>query len=428
MKSFQKLSVFLLIFMFISTCMYAQYPQSKEATLVESVSSAEVLIEATGLFKSNEKSERKAQKEVDEIGIAEAIKDAKKSAVYFVLLGGTDPLLSTPEEKQKFEPHVTFFFSRENISRYISWEETTMSRKVKTDGGTGIKITKRFKVNKNVLTKDLETYNILAARADLAEAIGNPFIMVIPATGKGQNPIQLLQTNPEVRHAASVIESYLTARMYDVVVPEQEANLADLAQAQQMVAGREEDYAYQLALSIGSDVYITFAGAVESSGYGTQKYSLIARAYEATTARLLGTETGYSQARQGEIMVSIEEAMNDAIDKVLSRINNYWKDDLKRGIQYKVLISIAPDFDEDQVEEIQFAVADAVEAISKNYKENVVTKQTLDYLVWCDAAKYDKSSKVYRYIKKAFDDAALDATLRSININRKLILLKIDAE
>ncbi len=406
----------------------AQEPVSKQGTIVESVSSAEVMVEATGLYYGVGKKDKHKVEDVEQNGVKKALEDARASAVYTVLLGGTDPLISTTEERQIFESHVAFFFNADNISRYISWEETTLRKKVKTDGGKGIKVTKRFKVNKEILSNDLESYNILAARADLADAIGNPFIMVIPATGKGENPIELLQTDPKARHAASVVESYLTARKYDVVVPEQQANLEDLAKAQQSLADQEEDYAYQLALSIGSDVYITFAGAVEKSGYGTEKYSLNVRAYETTTARLLGTETGYSQARQGEIMISIEEAMNDAIDKVLSRINNYWKDDLKRGIQYKLIVSITTDFDEDEVEEIQFAFADAVEKISKNYKENIVTNQTLDYLLWCDHDKYDKSSKVYRYIKKAFTDAELGASLRSININRKMILLKIESE
>ena len=46
---------------------------------------------------------------------------------------------------------------------------------------------------------------------------------------------------------------------------------------------------------------------------------------------MLGSETGYSQGRSGDQKVSIEEAMNDAIAKVLSRVNQYWKKDLKRS-------------------------------------------------------------------------------------------------
>jgi len=159
---------------------------------------------------------------------------------------------------------------------------------------------------------------------------------------------------------------------------------------------------------------------------------MIVRAYETTTARLLGTETGYSQARKGEIMVSIEEAMNGAIENVLSRVKNYWKSDLKNGIQYKLVVSISPDFDEDEAESISFAFMDAVEEISNKSKENIATSQTLDYLLWCDPGKYDKSSKVYRYLKKKFgsfvEDEGVTAKLRKINVNRKMILLKVDAE
>jgi ABC-type phosphate/phosphonate transport system substrate-binding protein len=125
-------------------------------------------------------------------------------------------------------------------------------------------------------------------------------------------------------------------------------------------------------------------------------------------------------------MVSIEEAMNDAIDKVLSRINNYWKSDLERGIQYKLVVNVSTDFDEDQVEEIQFAFMDAIETVAKSSKENIVTAQTMDYLLWCDPGKYDKSSKVYRYVKKAFKKAEVEGTLRKLNVNRKMVLLKVD--
>ena len=181
-------------------------------------------------------------------------------------------------------------------------------------------------------------------------------------------------------------------------------------------------------MSIGSDVYIEFSGVQEDAGYGTKKYAMVVRAYETTTARLLGTETGYSQGRKGELMVSVEEAMNDAIDNVLSRITNYWKKDVDRGIQYKLIFNISTDFDEDQIEEIQFALMDAIEEMSKSSKENIVTNQTVDYLIWCDPNKYDKSSKVYRYVKKYFKKEETEGILRKITVNRKMILLKVDYE
>ena len=416
----------------IGSLLFAQMPESKEATLIEAVSSSEWLIEATGKYTSPEKKEKKAKKDVDKNGVTKATDDAKKAVVYFVLFGGTDPLISSSQERQKLDEYESFYFDMSNISRYISWEESALQKKVKLNGGKGLKIVKRFKINKAILMKDLENHNILEAREDLADVLGNPFIMVLPEVEKGENPIEMLQSNQRLKHAASVIESFLTARQYDVVVPAAMENMDNLNAAQMSLGDQEEDFAYQLALSIGSDIYITYSGDLESAGYGTDKYSVVVRAYETTTARLLGTETGYSQARKGEIMVSIEEAMNGAIDNVLSRLINYWENDLKNGVQYKLVVSISTDFDEDEAESISFAFMDAVEEISNKSKENIATSQTLDYLLWCDPGKYDKSSKVYRYLKKKFgnfvEDEGVNAKLRKLNVNRKMILLKVDAE
>ena len=421
----------LLLSIFIAS-LFAGLPISKEATLIERVSSSESMIEATGKYISKEKREKKAKKDVTENGVSKATKDAKKAAVYFVLFGGTDPMINTAQERQAFDKQEAFYFNMDNISRYISWEASSLEKKIKIDGGKGLKVIKRFKVNTSILMKDLENHNILEARSDLADLLGNPFIMVLPAVKPGENPTELLQTVPEYRHAASVVESFLTARQYDVVVPEVQSNLESLNSAQMSLGDREEDFSYKLALSIGSDIYITFGGILEDAGYGTKKYAMTVRAYETTTARLLGTETGYSEGRKGEIMVSIEEAMNDAVTAVLSRVKNYWKSDLEKGVQYKLIVNISSDFDEDESEGISFAFMDAVEEMSNKSKENIATSQTLDYLIWCDAEKYDKSSRVYRYLKKEFnnfvEDEGVDATLRKINVNRKMILLKVDTE
>ena len=421
MKKIFVFSLLLLPFVF------SQLPVSKEAKLVEVVSSSEVMVEATGIYNGVGRKDRHKKKDLDKNGLEGATLDARKSALYFVLFGGTDPLISSPEERQNFNQHEANYFG-DNLNNYITYEDTQFKKKLKTNGGTSLKVVKVFKINKELLTKNLEESNIIVARSDLSQSIGNPMIMVLPEVKKGESPIDLLRNDSVIKHAAAVVESYLTARQYDVIVPEQQAAMEDLNAAQMDLGDREEDYSYQLALSIGSDVYITYSGVLEDAGYGTKKYAMKVKAFETTTARLLGTETGYSQGRKGEIMVSIEEAMSDAIDKVLSRITNYWKSDIERGIQYKLVVNISTDFDEDQIEEIQFAFIDAVEEIANSSKENIITSQTIDYLIWCNPPKYDKSSKVYRYVKKAFKKAEVEGVLRKLNINRKMILLKVDYE
>ncbi|MCB5251244.1 MAG: DUF6175 family protein [Candidatus Cloacimonadales bacterium] len=412
--------IVLLIAALTHSLIHAKLPESKQATLIENVSSSEVLVEATGIYKNKKK------KEVEKYGVSRATDDAKKAAVYFVLYGGTDPMLRNSAEIKSMEPHIDYFFDKSNVSRYISYEDTQLLSKVISNKGQEVRISKRFKVNKEIIRRDLENFKIIDSRQELAEAVGLPQLMVIPEVGKGVNPIDELRNNPILKHAASVVESHLTAKKYDVIVPQQIDAINTLADAQQMLGDRSEDLAYKLALSIGSDVYITYSGAYENSGYNTKKYAMNVRAYETTTGRLLGAETGYSQGRQGETMVSIEEAMNTAIDNVLSRIENYWRDDVQNGIQYKLVISIDPSLSEDEVLDIQDLFMDVIDKYSKRSKENIATKQTLDYLIWCDPLKYDNSRRLLRDVRREFDNSAFGSKLKPITTNRKLILLKIE--
>lgn len=410
----------LFILSFFPAISYAQLPESKQASLVEAVSSAEVLVEATGIYTHKKKGE------VEKFGVTRAIDDAKKAAVYFVLYGGTDPLLKNQPELDRMQAQITYFFNIENVNRYISYEDPQVIKKVMMDKGLGVKVTKRFKVNKEIIRRELENFKIVESRQEVADVLGKPQLMVIPEVAKGKNPVDELRDNPMLKHAASVVESHLTAKQYEVLVPQQMESINSLNEAQQMLGDRQDDVAYKLALSIGSDVYVTYSGAYEDGGYNTKKFAMNVRAFETTTGRLLGTETGYSQARQGESLLSIEEAMNGAIDAVLSRIDTYWREDMRNGIQYKLVISLNPSFSEDDVLDIQDLFMDTTKKIAKRSKENIATKQTMDYLIWCDPLKYDSSRKVFRDLRKEFEGSAYGSKIRPININRKLILLKID--
>jgi hypothetical protein len=250
--------------------------------------------------------------------------------------------------------------------------------------------------------------------------------MVIPEVRPGQNAIEVLRTDPLIRHAASVIESHLTAQRYEVIVPQQADVLNTLADAQFLVAGQQDDIAYKLALSIGSDVYLTFAGMYEDAGFGTRRYAMTVRAFETTTARLLGTETGYSQGRQGESSISVEEALNGAITAVLSRVMAYWSADMQNGIQYKVVVTLAPGFSREDIMDIQGAFYDSVSRISRRHREVVATDQTIDYLVWCDPERFPSSRTLFNALRQEFNRSAFGARLGTININRKMILLRID--
>lgn len=401
-------------------------PVSKQGTVVETISSAEVMVEANGVYYGAGRTDGSKQKDVDANGNDRALVDARRTALYTVLFGGTDPMISTPEEERAFRREASYFYDEATMESYITYEDTQFLKRVRIDGGTGLRVTKNFRINTEKLYQDLAARNIVVAREELAAGAGNPVIMVLPESGKGESPLDVLDRDQEARHAATVIQSYLTARGYDVVVPEQQAEMVQMTAAQGALDSGAMDYIYQMALSVGSDVYITFSGKLEDASYGTQKYALSLSAFETTTARLLGSETGYSQGRQGEVLVSIEEAMNDAVDKVLNRISNYWTEDLQNGLQYKVVVNIEPVFDDYQIDDIHLSFMDAVDRIALDSKELVLTKETIDYLIWVDPAEYDRGLRVYSALKDEFDGAGTDGIMGRVSINRKMLLLKIE--
>jgi len=392
-------------------------PQLKQGSFVESYSPTEWMIRAAGIGSGG-----KRAREMN------ALDDARKCAVYFCLYLGTDPLLGTDPEKQRFAPIEQEFFDIKNVMKYIAWESEEFSQRVKTADGKQLKIEKTFRVNVGLLKEDLIAKGVLMATADLAVEMGLPQILVIPEVPKGENPLEAMERQPELKHATRSIESYLTARRYEVIVPEQQEFLNNYGETLRLIEGDNEDLSYKMALAIGSDVYVTFAVSIDRSYMGStenKKASVSVRAFETTTGRLLGSETGYSFERPAPDEVVTEEAVHDAIDKVLARVNAYWKEDLQRGVQYKVIFNIAGDFDRGQIEKIQNVLSEVISNVSKLNKENVATDKTVEYLVWAKPERYARARELYQDIRDQFDLDVPGAALERQQLNRKLLLLQI---
>jgi len=348
--------------------------------------------------------------------------DLLKAAVWFALYGGTDPLLNNPEAITRFAQHQESFFDLSNISRFISFQATrsiSSTQVTLPDRRRGFRIVRNVRVNVATLRAELERMGVISTREALAEVAGLPFIMVIPETPRGQTPLQVFDSNPLARQTAGVIESFLTARRFDVVVPRAVEQLNDLTNVQSQLRGAEEDISYQLALSLGADIYITFSGRVEND-----RANVVVRAYETTTARLLGTETGHSATRPGVSReVLVEEAVNGAIQNVLARIQAFWAEDARRGVQYKLIFNITGNFTDRQIQDLQFAVSDLIEDMFSSHREIIIADRTMDYIVWARNEEFSRSMNIFREIRQRLSGKA-DVT--RININRKLIVLGLD--
>lgn len=398
-------------------------PESKQATILEASSSAEIYMEATGFYYSEKKLFKKS--DVKKNGISNAIIDAKKAAVHYLLLGGSDPILSTDKEVNHFNHIKDEFFRDKNIEQFISYEDAKPRKTVLLNKGTGVKVILDIKVNKAQLIKFLEDEGVIIKQDTLLDYVGNPFIMVLPQLKQNETVSDALSNSKNNSHAAGVIQSYLTAKQYDVVIPNQQEFMNQLNQDQLSLIGKNDDTSYQLALSVGSDVYIQYDITFTDASFGTKQAAVSIKAFETTTARLLGAETGYSEAREGESFVSIEEAILDAMTNVMNRVHNYWESDLEKGVQYKIIASISKSItDLDALEDISDDYFDTLDEIAETVKENTTGSHTIDTTIWVDPKGYKNSRALYRALRDNFNKNS-NFDLNKDHQNRKLLLLSL---
>ncbi len=400
---------------------------SKEATLVEVVSSSEVLVEAVGVYESTEKSRRKRKKDTKRYGKEKAIDNAKRAAVYYLLYNGTDPLLSDADSIKRFKAIENEVFSDDFIDEVIMYVDPKPNRVISLNDGEGVKVFNNIKINFAFLREMLEDNLVIYSYQELVEEIGFPQIMVLPSSEEGKSSIDVLKSNKLSQHAAGAIESYLTSKRYEVIIPTQLENLNDITKSIALLDKSKQDPIYQLALRIGSDIYLEYSVVATKGAYETDKVAVTLRAYETTTGRLLGTETGYSKPRVGEEFVSIEEALLGALNNVTHRIMKYWEEDLYKGVQYKVILQVTKDgLSDEKLEDIQNDMFDAFEEVALLVKENTVTNKTIDVNLWCNHEKITNSRNLYKQLKSYFSEKQNTLKLKQVNRNRKLLYLEIE--
>ena len=401
-------------------------PISREATFIEANGPSEVLLRAKGIggvkgfWGFNE-----------EESLKKAEMDARKAAVYFVLYGGAglDGLLRSDDDKRRFSAIENDFFSDANIQKFITWEASTFDSRVKMAGGEKLKIEKQMRVNRKAISEQLVARHVIASLQDITEEVGLPTLMALPEVKPGQNPLNQLKSDSLLQQGASVIESYLTAKKYNVIAPDQAEQIFQQQKAQLAVKGAEEDLSYDIALSVGSDIYVTYAITINSRNVGSttvRKASVSVRAYETTTARLLGSETGYSEESAAPATALVEAAMTNALDNVTSRINSYWQDDIKNGQQYKVIVTITGKYDEDTKYDLQDAVQKTLNKLCNRIKQNVSTDQTLDYVVWVTDPDMQNPSGFFRAMRREFNADFSAGKLHEVSLNRKLMMVSVE--
>jgi hypothetical protein len=239
-------------------------------------------------------------------------------------------------------------------------------------------------------------------------------------------PVLMVQPNTSDKgeFAKATIEGineYLTGKGYEVRSPEGSEDLANLIQMQGDISGNGDDMAYMAGLALGADVYIKFSGS-----YKNDMVAVEISAYETSTARLLGTKTGSVQdhgASRENKRYLVHSAAQKAMPALERTIHSYWAEDLKKGVQYKVVMRIGERFSEATLEDLQDQGISALRGQFMSVKVNAMTEKTIDLVVYADPKQHPDAFAVYSAIRQSM---SAFAQTKKNNIVNKLIILELN--
>ena len=245
-----------------------------------------------------------------------------------------------------------------------------------------------------------------------------PTVLVAPAMGaKMAGSIDVIRKNPLAKTAMEVINAYLTSRDYTVIGLESQAQLDEVVQLQSDIAGNNEDLAYVAGISVGADINITYAGAIQ------EDYIVIdLNASEASTANLLASESIRLKDNGESQRVLVQKAIQLAIKKLENKVRGRLAEEQEKGALYKVVAHLTGDFTDDQAEEISNMVS--IKMRKKFNKMQVISmsRNTYDLLIYVDPNKFEDAQMVYAEFVESLEGLA---KVRKQNITKKLIILEI---
>ena len=271
----------------------------------------------------------------------------------------------------------------------------------------------RTKANESYKAMDSEMAETAstAPASPATELPSIPTIMVVPP-----------KDDPMYKAMAEAVNSYLTQKRFEVKSLEGNSQLDDVIRMQNDIANAEDDMSYLASLALGADIYLKFSGAVDPD-HITVELS----AYESSTARLLGSETIQDSECDGNDQAALKACLHDAARRGMplleKKILAYWKQDLSQGYQYKIVMNLKGEFDEEQIEDLH---DDIVSGLKQNFKRvnvNVMTAKTIDVIVYADAAEFSDSQSIYSFIRNTLKGKA---TTKKINITKKFILMDVE--
>ncbi|MBK1729803.1 hypothetical protein CKO14_10495 [Halorhodospira halophila] len=333
-------------------CASSPLPESNQARLVESTSASEVMIRAQGIGSDVDAAEE----------------DARLAAVWYALYGGDHPLLADAASRHAFAEHEEEIFA--DARSYIGWESDILGSR--QEGGDRV-VEKNVRVNIARLSDDLVARDVIEDSVDVMDRIGRPRIAVLPRDAEHAD---------DTRPAIVRVSEYLQERGFDVEVPEADERVDEVIGQVAALEGHD-DPMHQLALEVGSDVYITLDvdHSAREVGADTVRSAVVtAVAFYTATADQIGASSGHSPERDaGDYGVLAEEAASETANRVLNQIDNSWLDVVERGRPFKVVTTT----DEGQAAEVGRELHRLFNDLCAEANRNAAGSASFDYTLRC---------------------------------------------
>lgn len=249
-----------------------------------------------------------------------------------------------------------------------------------------------------------------------------PTIMVMPsASEKGSSALAVVSKNPLSKAMMESINSYLTQKHYEVKSLEGQAQLDEVIKMQNDIANTEDDLSYLASLALGADIYIKYSGSAT-----TDHVTVEVNAYETSTGRLLGSQTAEvknnGHTSETNLRANVQSAARKAMPNLEQKILSYWKSDLQKGLQYKVVMNLKGEYTDSQIEDLHDIVVKNLKSSFSSVTVNVLTDKTIDVVVYALPDQFADSQEVYSHIRQQLKPAA---ETKKINLTKKLILMDL---
>jgi hypothetical protein len=276
------------------------------------------------------------------IKVSDAKMDAMKTGIEILI----KDMLTTPEEKTKFQEQKENFLSE--ADKYV--HNYKFKRKIQQKGkhhGKKYKIivTLELLVNKEELRKTLEDFSIIQASKELRKQLDHFTLM--PYVDE-QKSARAFAVRKDMVYAK--IGSFLQNQHIPFIGEEEikniEANEEIIALEKSSSADKgEEDLMLQLARNTNADFYIKVVGHVAETrveGINCFKVSISITVYTVMTGENIASQTGYSRplslsSEDASISAGIEEAVNSTMHDIMDKLRLFWKDYVKEGRPYKLI-------------------------------------------------------------------------------------------